>query len=171
MSWACDCVVRGCVTCLPYCGTTAPPPPRPSPTVERPSHSCTGYGCCSECEHCPCVHAVACLHCYAHACVRWPISTGVVAHLHQVMHDTALPPTHPLLQVDTDALRELCWSGIPPDLRPVCWRLLLGYLPPNKCVRVACMVPHMFYRTEDLVFQSSGVLYGHMRSGGGRAHA
>lgn len=34
--------------------------------------------------------------------------------------------------VDVDALRELAWSGIPPDLRPTCWRLLLGYLPPNK---------------------------------------
>jgi hypothetical protein len=35
-------------------------------------------------------------------------------------------------QVDLDALRELSWSGIPQELRPVCWRLLLGYLPPNK---------------------------------------
>mmetsp|Transcript_12651 Transcript_12651/g.27372 ORF Transcript_12651/g.27372 Transcript_12651/m.27372 type:complete len:433 (+) Transcript_12651:156-1454(+) len=34
--------------------------------------------------------------------------------------------------VDIDALRELCWNGIPPDLRPTCWRLLLGYLPPAK---------------------------------------
>lgn len=34
--------------------------------------------------------------------------------------------------VDLDALRELSWSGIPPNLRPICWRLLLGYLPPNK---------------------------------------
>lgn len=34
--------------------------------------------------------------------------------------------------VDLDALRELSWSGIPPDLRPTCWRLLLGYLPPNR---------------------------------------
>ncbi len=34
--------------------------------------------------------------------------------------------------VDLDALRELAWSGIPADLRPVCWQLLLGYLPPNR---------------------------------------
>ncbi|KAK9800801.1 hypothetical protein WJX73_006841 [Symbiochloris irregularis] len=34
--------------------------------------------------------------------------------------------------VDLDALRELCWSGIPSDLRPMCWRLLVGYLPPNR---------------------------------------
>jgi len=34
--------------------------------------------------------------------------------------------------VDLDALRELAWSGIPGNLRPVCWRLLLGYLPPNR---------------------------------------
>ena len=34
--------------------------------------------------------------------------------------------------VDLDALRELCWSGIPHDLRPVCWQLLLGYSSPNR---------------------------------------
>jgi hypothetical protein len=34
--------------------------------------------------------------------------------------------------VDLDALRELSWSGVPPELRPLCWRLLLGYLPPNR---------------------------------------
>eukprot|EP00884_Botryococcus_braunii_P016775 jgi/Botrbrau1/3781/Bobra.0183s0016.1 len=34
--------------------------------------------------------------------------------------------------VDLDALRELAWSGVPSDLRPVCWQLLLGYIPPNK---------------------------------------
>eukprot|EP00877_Chromochloris_zofingiensis_P012395 jgi/Chrzof1/7409/Cz02g22070.t1 len=34
--------------------------------------------------------------------------------------------------VDLDALRELSWNGIPSDLRPLCWRLLLGYLPPNR---------------------------------------
>jgi TBC1 domain family member 2 len=34
--------------------------------------------------------------------------------------------------VDIEALRELAWSGIPQHLRPLCWRLLLGYLPPNR---------------------------------------
>lgn len=34
--------------------------------------------------------------------------------------------------VDLEALRELAWSGIPAGLRPTCWRLLLGYLPPNR---------------------------------------
>ena len=39
----------------------------------------------------------------------------------------------PCMQVvDLDALRELCWSGVPADLRPLCWRLLSGYLPPNR---------------------------------------
>ena len=33
--------------------------------------------------------------------------------------------------MDLDALRELCWTGVPPALRPLCWRLLLGYLPPG----------------------------------------
>jgi hypothetical protein len=34
--------------------------------------------------------------------------------------------------VDIESLRELAWSGIPQHLRPLCWRLLLGYLPPNR---------------------------------------
>lgn len=34
--------------------------------------------------------------------------------------------------VDLEELRELAWSGCPPSLRADCWRLLLGYLPPNK---------------------------------------
>ena len=43
--------------------------------------------------------------------------------------------------VDLEALRELAWSGIPAELRPVCWQLLLGYLPPNRerrCARLFC---------------------------------
>lgn len=34
--------------------------------------------------------------------------------------------------IDLEALKELSWMGIPPHHRPVCWRLLLGYLPPSK---------------------------------------
>ena len=37
--------------------------------------------------------------------------------------------------VNLDGLRELAWSGIPPSLRPLCWRLLLGYVPPNRELR------------------------------------
>ncbi|KAK9804775.1 hypothetical protein WJX72_004752 [[Myrmecia] bisecta] len=51
------------------------------------------------------------------------------------MSDTRVKKFHKLLGeqvVDLDALRELAWSGIPADLRPVCWQLLLGYLPPNR---------------------------------------
>nr|AKF43347.1 Ypt/Rab-GAP domain of gyp1p superfamily protein [Pelargonium tetragonum] len=31
-----------------------------------------------------------------------------------------------------ERLRELAWSGVPPDMRPKTWRLLLGYAPPNS---------------------------------------
>ena len=41
--------------------------------------------------------------------------------------------------VDLDALRELAWSGVPPELRPVCWRLLLGYLPPSRARQAAAL--------------------------------
>jgi len=41
--------------------------------------------------------------------------------------------------VDLDALRKLAWSGIPPDIRPECWKLLLGYMPPAKSRQAASM--------------------------------
>ncbi|GBG85093.1 hypothetical protein CBR_g39554 [Chara braunii] len=41
--------------------------------------------------------------------------------------------------VDLDKLRELAWNGIPPALRPPCWRLLLGYAPPNSDRREAVL--------------------------------
>lgn len=41
--------------------------------------------------------------------------------------------------VDLDALRELAWSGVPPNLRPSVWRLLLGYAPPNADRREAIL--------------------------------
>ena len=43
--------------------------------------------------------------------------------------------------VDLEALRELAWSGIPAELRPACWQLLLGYLPPNRERRCAGLPP------------------------------
>eukprot|EP00276_Gloeochaete_wittrockiana_P005734 CAMPEP_0184661458 /NCGR_PEP_ID=MMETSP0308-20130426/38430_1 /TAXON_ID=38269 /ORGANISM="Gloeochaete witrockiana, Strain SAG 46.84" /LENGTH=513 /DNA_ID=CAMNT_0027102775 /DNA_START=233 /DNA_END=1771 /DNA_ORIENTATION=- len=33
--------------------------------------------------------------------------------------------------LDLDALRQLSWNGVPPEVRPMCWQLLLGYLPTN----------------------------------------
>ena len=31
--------------------------------------------------------------------------------------------------VDIEELKTACWGGIPQDLRPICWQLMLGYLP------------------------------------------
>lgn len=42
--------------------------------------------------------------------------------------------------VDIEQLRELSWSGIPPEFRPVCWRLLLGYVPPNRDLREQVLI-------------------------------
>ncbi|CAD5229209.1 unnamed protein product [Bursaphelenchus okinawaensis] len=36
------------------------------------------------------------------------------------------------LVIDTNALREACSFGIPDLLRPLCWRLFLGYLPKER---------------------------------------
>ncbi|RUS22645.1 rab-GTPase-TBC domain-containing protein, partial [Endogone sp. FLAS-F59071] len=41
--------------------------------------------------------------------------------------------------VDLVALRKLSWSGIPEELRPMAWQLLLGYLPCNSDRRVATL--------------------------------
>ncbi|RHZ90101.1 hypothetical protein Glove_8g34 [Diversispora epigaea] len=43
------------------------------------------------------------------------------------------------LNVDLAALRQLSWSGIPNELRPMAWQLLLGYLPCNSDRRVATL--------------------------------
>ncbi|CAG8817023.1 10337_t:CDS:10, partial [Gigaspora margarita] len=41
--------------------------------------------------------------------------------------------------VDLAALRQLSWKGIPDELRPMAWQLLLGYLPCNSDRRVATL--------------------------------
>lgn len=41
--------------------------------------------------------------------------------------------------VDINELRKLAWSGIPEELRPMSWQLLLGYLPTNADRRVATL--------------------------------
>ncbi|CAG8577624.1 6353_t:CDS:10, partial [Cetraspora pellucida] len=41
--------------------------------------------------------------------------------------------------VDLTVLRQLSWKGIPDELRPMAWQLLLGYLPCNSDRRVATL--------------------------------
>lgn len=41
--------------------------------------------------------------------------------------------------VDLPKLRELSWNGIPSELRPIVWPLLLGYVSPNSSVRAAAL--------------------------------
>eukprot|EP01119_Soliformovum_irregulare_P004472 TRINITY_DN1548_c0_g1_i1.p1 TRINITY_DN1548_c0_g1~~TRINITY_DN1548_c0_g1_i1.p1 ORF type:complete len:456 (-),score=95.58 TRINITY_DN1548_c0_g1_i1:20-1387(-) len=41
--------------------------------------------------------------------------------------------------VDLSALRKLSWKGIPPSVRSITWKLLMGYLPVNKDRRQAAM--------------------------------
>lgn len=41
--------------------------------------------------------------------------------------------------VNIEELRKLSWSGIPDELRPVAWRILLGYLPTNLDRREATL--------------------------------
>lgn len=38
--------------------------------------------------------------------------------------------------VDLSALRKLAWNGVPEELRPMVWQLLLGYLPLSQAHRV-----------------------------------
>ena len=57
-------------------------------------------------------------------------------------------PTHQLNK------QHLClqasWTGIPQKLRPVCWRLLLGYEPPNR-ERAAATVKRKRREYQELV--------------------
>jgi len=38
-------------------------------------------------------------------------------------------------KLDIRTLRSLSWHGVPAQHRALCWKLLLGYLPPEKCWR------------------------------------
>lgn len=81
--------------------------------------------------------------------------------LHMIYHPTFSPDTHTeaeierlnarisrinkfkrVLQsstVDLAELRKLAWNGIPEELRPMSWQLLLGYLPANSDRRVSTL--------------------------------
>ncbi|KAF8422675.1 rab-GTPase-TBC domain-containing protein [Tirmania nivea] len=81
--------------------------------------------------------------------------------LHMIYHPTLSPDTHTeaeierlnarisrinkfkkILQsstVDLAELRKLAWNGIPEELRPMSWQLLLGYLPANSDRRVSTL--------------------------------
>lgn len=59
---------------------------------------------------------------------------SVSAHRVKRFHKLLAEPV-----IDIEALRELSWSGIPPELRPTCWRLLLGYIPPSKSRQVQAL--------------------------------
>lgn len=37
-----------------------------------------------------------------------------------------------VLMSDAEALKKVCWNGIPHQHRPMAWRLLLDYLPTNS---------------------------------------
>lgn len=41
--------------------------------------------------------------------------------------------------VNMEELRRLAWAGVPDNVRPVVWMLLLGYLPPTRAVRPSTM--------------------------------
>lgn len=42
--------------------------------------------------------------------------------------------------IDMNALRKLSWNGVPSEMRPMVWQLLLGYMPTNKSRRDAAIV-------------------------------
>lgn len=41
--------------------------------------------------------------------------------------------------IDLSALRKLAWNGVPEEIRPMVWQLLLGYLPLSQTHRVATL--------------------------------
>lgn len=43
---------------------------------------------------------------------------------------------------DMNELRKIAWAGIPPSFRHICWKLLLGYLPPAREKRAATLERH-----------------------------
>ncbi|ORZ32308.1 rab-GTPase-TBC domain-domain-containing protein [Catenaria anguillulae PL171] len=69
---------------------------------------------------------------------------------HTKFHTLLSAPT-----LDLPALRKLAWSGIPDDLRPDCWKLLMGYLPCST-ERRATVLARKRADYEDTVLQSLG---------------
>ena len=67
----------------------------------------------------------------------------VITHVHHIISNRMYNNNGAMVQVDLDILRELAWSGTPADLRPLCWQLLLGYLPPNRDRRYAAASAHI----------------------------
>jgi len=41
--------------------------------------------------------------------------------------------------IDLESLKKICWTGIPGEVRAVCWKILLGYLPANADRRDATL--------------------------------
>lgn len=67
------------------------------------------------------------------------------AHLERRTSSRTLRNRHRLIQclqsehIDLAVLRSLAWKGVPPDLRPIVWPILLGYLPPTAALRTSTL--------------------------------
>ncbi|CAD6888336.1 unnamed protein product [Tilletia controversa] len=48
-------------------------------------------------------------------------------------------PEQPQVTVNLDELRKAAWKGVPDELRPMIWMLLLGYLPPQPSARATTL--------------------------------
>jgi hypothetical protein len=80
-----------------------------------------------------------------------PISTPRLRKFHQML-------SQPIIELE--ALKKVCWNGIPHQHRPMAWRLLLDYLPTNserrdsalakKRQEYADLIVNMYNVSEDL---------------------
>ena len=111
-------------------------------------HSCLTSGSCCDvlsahvdasCHRAVCtcqsLQVKASCHCAVCTCQSMQVESDAQENCPEVActaHHAGLILCLSLQVVDLDALKELCWSGVPADLRPLCWRLLSGYLPPNR---------------------------------------
>ncbi|EEB09348.1 GTPase activating protein Gyp1 [Schizosaccharomyces japonicus yFS275] len=65
--------------------------------------------------------------------------------------------------VDLIALRTLSWNGVPPELRPIVWKMLLGYAPSNASRRDSTLEKKRedYFAIRDTLFHTEGE-YGHL---------
>jgi TBC1 domain family member 2 len=62
--------------------------------------------------------------------------------------------------VPLPSLKKLAWNGIPDELRPMVWQMLLGYLPceASKRVEILASKRHEYQRGVKAAFQTEGGL-------------
>ena len=95
--------------------------------------------------------------------LRPPTTSPTTSESEAAAQSTRLQKFKSLLQmpvVPITSLKKLAWNGIPDELRPMVWQILLGYLPCEASSRVAVLASKMkeYQHSVELAFYNEGGL-------------